>query len=386
MDLEEARNKSKITQEERDAIAVKGEEFATVKPKTIEDLTAVESAFSTSYDKLKEEASNYEQQASILGISFNMTLESTGISNGLANISFNIEEIKRQIEEKGANPFETSKDAISAANFTTHYGQRAEAVKEDVLALYDISRQYAEEATFELKKGVDGRVQDVIKRTKLRLIAMKKQELQGKKISWLGRLRGLDKLRDIELENLNLEEQLIANTPIQQKGSYSIVDSLAELKAFSARELNKQNTQEMDDILTATGQIFSVDERTLSAKVNQKLNSNLMVLDPKRRVSTATKIHKAEEKRQGLKATIRENEIYGYSNGVAPSKKGNALTKFEQVIALAVRDLDVDVPEDRRREFDTIISPANRITEPINTDAVRQAIRREQKQDDGWEH
>jgi hypothetical protein len=204
--------------------------------------------------------------------------------------------------------------------------------------------KYAEEALNDTKKGVDERIQNEIKNTKLKLLAIKKQEVMNRKISWFGKLRGLDKLKNLDLENINLEEQILMNTNLQVKENYSIQDSLADMRAFSIQELNGQNTQGMQDIINSVKQVFKINDFEIDNRAKMKLNSVPMVINEQnKKVKTSEKIANANNRKTMLMQELNSRyQPYGRNNNFAVVSQSQGLNEFYRTLHRTIEQTTIE--------------------------------------------
>ncbi len=340
---EEARIRQEETERREQEALERESQAVRTSASRLDGIESTPQIFYNTYESLKTEEARYRNVAQTLGIPFSMQLPTKSISDNLQAMEEHIKVIRERAQELSGQTYESTKSALKASCELGGYVVAFDDAKAQRDSLYRVTEDYEAEAMFEAKKGIDERIQDIIKRTKLQVIEMKKREVQERKISFWGRLRGLDKLQEAELRNLGLEEELVKKTPIVEKAEYSVHDSLAELRAFSRRELDGLATDEMMKFDASVRSFFSVDDSEISARADMK-NRNLLpaVIQPKkRRLSTAKKIARANEKTEALKAELAEvkkENVGAISFGnTAQNTKSNALENFAQIIKTTVR-------------------------------------------------
>ena len=285
-----------------------------------------------------------------------MRVQNDRIEPNISIITQNIQKMKEKIEKLQETSFTDSEnDAISAASAIQEFGGKAANMRVTENLLMDTVKYYSDSALFDTKKGLDEKVQTTIKETKLRLLARKKKELTERKISWFGRLRGLGKLRDIEMANIELEEQILKNSSIKEKSEYNVQDTLADMRAFSIRELDGQNTEEMEAIIHSVGAVFSVHSDVIEDRARRKLNAVPMVIvDPRKRIRTSEKIAKAERRNSELRAEfVDAYNSYGMNSDFARYTNIIPLNKFYSLLDEAVKDTTFEETENFRNT-DTI--------------------------------
>lgn len=302
----------------------------------LSEIDKVPSSYVSTYESLKAEEKTYADMARTLGIQFDLQLPTQDIDSLLRYIAKNIQDIKTRVEDIKGKNFEDDDELGEAASKISSYNIKAECVRRHGSKAYEITQEYRDEALFDTKKGIDGRVQEIIKSTKLQLIAMKRSEIEGRRISFWGRLRGLDKLQEAELRNLNLEEEIVKKTVTVEKPDYSVHDSLAELRAFSRRELDGLATEEMIQFNNVVRRYFGVDDSEIERRADTKLRTSMpTVIEPKkRRMSTAKKIERANARTQSLQVELLDtkNAPRPQNNNSFVSRKSNAINRFVKVL------------------------------------------------------
>lgn len=318
-------------------------------PKVISTFQRAPDMLKNTYNSLKNEESRYSQMADILGVPFSLHIPGENIEENLEKLSKNVEDIKTRIDEITGTTFETSKSAMEAVSTLNNYQQKSETVKDNQNVSYNTVKQYSDEATFELKKGVDESVQRTILSTKYKLLQARRREVEGRKISFFGRIRGLGKLKDIELQNIDLEEKILRNTKIQSKSEYSVQDALADMKVFSIRELDGQNTEEMNQLSKRIRRVFGVHDNIIEMRAQEKMRSVPMVMtDIKKRVRTSEKIRRAEQRNSNLQAELADTQnSFGQNPGFGAYRRSEAIQNFERILDDTVK---ITMTQDDRPE------------------------------------
>lgn len=348
------REKAKRRQEE--TIKEKTKEFGNLKNKFNMVMDKAPDTYTNQYYALKDEEMKYYNMAKLLQIPFNMRVENDRIEPNISKISQNIEAMKQRIETLQATSFDTERTAIVATDKMQAFGKVATDVRVNENLLMDTVRDYSQEAMFETKKELDKKIQDTIRSTKLRLLDRQRQELQNRKISWFGRIRGLGKLRDIELANIALEEQILRNSSFKVKGEYSVQDSLADMRAFSIRELGGQNTEEMENIINNVKSVFGVHEDVIEDRARRKLNAvPMVILDRRKRVRTSEKISQAEKRNENLQIEFTDAyNSYDFNEAYRPSGKTQSLERFYNLMEETANITRVENGENERGISQTI--------------------------------
>lgn len=280
-----------------------------------------------------------------------MRVQNDRIEPKLIAITKNIEKMKEKIVELQDESFvDNERTAMTAISTMYDFELKAGNMRVTQNLLMDTVKDYSDSALFNTKKGLDEKVQTTIKETKLKLLERKKKELVERKISWFGRIRGLGKLRDIEVANIELEEQILKNSGIKVKTEYSVQDTLADMRAFSIRELDGQNTEEMEKIIQSAGDVFPVYQDVIEDRARRKLNAvPMIIVDSKKRNRTSEKIAKAEKRNSELRAEfVDAYNSYGMNSGFARYTNIDSLEKFYSLLDEAVKDTTFESPENTR--------------------------------------
>lgn len=282
----------------------KREEFKEVSIKVSGMLEKAPEMFYTAYEQLKAEEDKHAQMARDLEVPFTLRVPRQECEINLEQISINLETLKKKVSDIIAEAkFETPEKAITSATAMKDYGTIAKTVQDRQNSLYNMVKAYSDEAQTEAYRGVDERIQTIIRDTKLQLLAIKRQDLQERRISFWGRLFGAGQLKQIELDNLKLEESILKNTPIKQKTSYNIQDSLADMRAFVIKDLNDQNTNNTNAVLLSGMAVFGIPSEVIDEKAQRKLHSVPMVMtDVRRKPRTSERIAKAKQRNIDLEA------------------------------------------------------------------------------------
>lgn len=287
------------------------------------------------YQKLRNEEKKYADFARKLGIRFDLSVDKDGIEQNLATISGNIAEMKRRIGAITVGDTTSMPEVESALTTVIEYNQALFDSSRSTTELAHITQEYSNEAFFATKKATDERAQNILKDVKLQLLEAKKREIQDRKISFFGKMRGLDKLKIAELQGIDLEMQLLKAMPIGEKTNYSIRDTLADIRVFSINELSGQMTPEMQSFEDCVRGFFSVDERAIQALVATKLNAHPIAIEPQKRWQrTSSKIDKVLNRNEELRNGIYRAQYSAHNNVQSINRYNphNPRTRFLETI------------------------------------------------------
>lgn len=308
------------------------------------------------YQELLDEESKYASFAKRLGIPYDLHLDTKNLEQNLGLVTNNVIEMGRRILAINIDKDSTMTDVENALTMIRDYNTSLTNSYKMGVGLTDVVSEYGKENLETTKKATDERAQQILKKVKLKLLERKKQEIEGRKISLFGRIRGLDRLKAIELEGVKMEIQLLKSTPIQTKTSYSIRDTLSDIRAFSMSELSDQMTEDMQFFEDTVKEFFTVDEVAIEKMAKRKLNAHPMVIEPKRRWEwTFEKIKKASIRNEGLQVELSKAQFYTNKDnrGIRQYNRNNARDRFSAVLKNIVAETTLpDVPnnEDKTKK------------------------------------
>ena len=215
----------------------------------------------------------------MLGITFDSAVDTQSINSYVDNIKGNINKVGQQIDLTSIP--ENSQTEISESSeelLETVYLPSREA---DMLcqSLYESVQEYDKQAINGIKKGIDHKVQTIIQTAKIDQLLKKKEKIQNRKLSWIAGITGQKRLKEIELENLDLQIEFERSKPIIQKSTYSIHDSLSDMIAYSKGDLDGHLTPAMQELLLIVPTYFGINRESIERSAEEKLNSKPMVLD-----------------------------------------------------------------------------------------------------------
>lgn len=328
-------------------------EFKEVSTKVSGMLEKAPEMFRSAYEQLKAEEDKHAQMARDLEVPFTLHVPREECEINLEQISINLETLKKKVSDLIAkSQFETPEEAITSATAMKDYGAIARAVQDRQNTLYNMVKTYSDEAQTEAYRGVDERIQTIIRDTKLQLLAIRRQDLQERRISFWGRLFGAGQLKQIELDNLKLEESILRNTPIKQKTSYNIQDSLADMRAFVIKDLNDQNTNDTNAVLLSSMEVFGISAEVIDEKAQRKLHSVPMVMtDTRRKPRTSEKIAKAKQRNTDLEAEFLEVINSAQGDKLPDAKANSVVQNFAEILRITALETTDEKPRQERERI-----------------------------------
>lgn len=351
---QEARAKSeqesKIKSEKR-----KKDVAVALKKQHIDDEThSIPDSVETTYYELKQEEIKFSSLARKLGLDYSITkTDDTNIRSSIEQIKSNMQRIGEQVQRID-DP--TKLDKVSGIlSELENLTQDGSITKEHSTMLRE---------TFE--KSFDSKVQDLIRNSKLSMLEQERGQVESEKISLIGRIMGKGRLKQAKLDNIDLKRQLLMTDGKEEKGTYSLEDSLSDLYTYSHCELGRKLTPEMQQflvVLKADPQLKQmINQQSLRLQYEQKVNDRqnagqLVPIDENKRVSN---------RHQANILQVQNNEM----NRQIQNNRARTVTKQNNLSSISVND---DSPLNR---FQNILNEINLSTQTRET---RQQQRAEQE-------
>ena len=177
---------------------------------------------------------------------------------------------------------------------------------------------------------------------------------------------GKGRLKQAKLDNIDLKRQLLMTDGKEEKGTYSLEDSLSDLYTYSHCELGRKLTPEMQQflvVLKADPQLKQmINQQSLRLQYEQKVNDRqnagqLVPIDENKRVSN---------RHQANILQVQNNEM----NRQIQNNRARTVTKQNNLSSISV---NADSPLNR---FQNILNEINLSTQTRET---RQQQRAEQE-------
>ena len=267
------------------------------------------------YQALKKEESIFQKIADSFGFKFEFPIDHASIETSILHIKNSIKEMEKRIKQIELDKNASKEDATKCAQKVNQYKYKVENIRKLINNLNELIEKYKQECSFATKKGIDEASDSIIKRSRYKALLDKKAEIEGRKISWFGKIRKLNKLKDLELENISLQIEALKAMSSPLKSKYSIHDTLSDIMVFSINELGGQKTPEMTKFEAIVGKFFKVDEQAVNTLATKKLHDYPMVLEPtKKKEKTSRKIARLIDKNTRLRNDISRNGANYWKN------------------------------------------------------------------------
>ena len=293
----------------------KKSEYGMKFSETVQNLDRILQNISFNYEQLRSRAKNHAKMSRTIGILFHSAIDASAIEKYIQASSQNIRKMKEEIGTNEIGENSSLEEIYHALTRLESFKGIADSALCTSGELAGVVKLYDEQALIDTKRGIDHKIQNVIRKNKIALLTQKKQVVQGRKVSWLGRMTGGQKLKDAELQNLDLQIEFERTRPVVEKGTYSIHDSLADMIAFAKGDLEGLLTQEMQDLRSRITRYFKVNERDIENKANAKLQAKPVPVQAGSRESTSSKIKRLNADSMQLIRGIQENTYQNGRNG-----------------------------------------------------------------------
>lgn len=305
----------------------------------------------TTYNELKHEENKFSELATKLGLNYSITkTDDIDIYSGIAQIKSNMQKICEQIQKV---------DDITKLDKVSDVLQELEGLTQDGI----ITTQYTQELKEVFEKSFDTKVQEIIKQAKVSKLLNEKEQLENEKISIMGKVFGKGKLKQAQLDNIDLKMKLLMTEPQQEKETYSLEDSISDL--YTYLEFEKDMTPEIEEFLMIIKKEPElkkmIDKQSLEKKYAQKTNNiknagKLIPVDEKRK-TTRQQINILQLQNNDMSRQIQNNRAKTVTRQNSLStisvNSNSALNKFQNIVNEIKLSTQFD-KEDRHNEIEQI--------------------------------
>ena len=342
--IEEQQRREKEQEEKRSAEAeaeskrrseqIKKDMVVNLKKESIAQQTqAIPDSVETTYSELKQEEIKFSRLATKLGLTYSITkTDDTNIYSSINQMKSNMQRIGEQIQKV---------DNLEKLDKVSGVLQELEALAQDGT----IKTQYSTELKEIFEKSFDAKVQDLIKQSKMSRLQEERGQVENEKVSIFGKILGKGKLKQAKLDNIDLKIKLLMSETHDEKGSYSLEDSLSDLYTYSHCELGKKLTPEMQQFLMeikADSQLKQmIDQQSLEMQYKQKVSDRenagqLIPIDENRKLSNRQQINMLQLQNNDMSRQIQNNRaktVTRQNNLSSIAIKSNsALNRFQNIV------------------------------------------------------
>lgn len=344
--IELAEREEKARQEEQEANAKLEQESKRKSEKRKKDVavglkkehieqqtTSIPDSVETTYYELKQEEIKFCGLARKLGIDYSVIrTDDTNIYSSINQIKTNMQRISEQVQ-KVDDP--TKLDKVSEVL------QELDSLTPDGT----ITAEHSEILKDTFGRSFDAKVQNLIRSSKLSMLEQEKGQVESERISLLGKILGKGRLKQAKLDNIELKKQLLLTERLEEKGTYSLEDSLSDLYTYSQCELGRKLTPEMQqflEVIKADPQLKQmIDQQSLKMQFEQKINDRqnagqLIPIGENRRISNRhqakiLQVQNNEMNRQiqnnRARTVTRQNDLSSIS-----INNNSALNRFQGIV------------------------------------------------------
>lgn len=221
----------------------------------------------------------FSEMCSVIGIPFNSSIDIQSMKLYMSTVQKNVNGVIDEIDlsvipdnskmELVETLSENLEEIYLASNQTNTFLQE---INESI-------KQYNVDAIKDIKRGIDFKAQAIIKSARIEQLKKQKEFIKKRRISLFGKIAGKEKLKEIELENLDLQIEYERTRPVVQKDEYSIHDSLSDVLVFSKEELNGQMTPAMQELFSTVTMYFGINRDSIDKKADEKISYKPTVLE-----------------------------------------------------------------------------------------------------------
>ena len=295
--------------------------------------TSIPDSVETTYYELKQEEIKFCGLARKLGIDYSVIrTDDTNIYSSINQIKTNMQRISEQVQ-KVDDP--TKLDKVSEVL------QELDSLTPDGT----ITAEHSEILKDTFERSFDAKVQNLIRSSKLSMLEQEKGQVESERISLLGKILGKGRLKQAKLDNIELKKQLLLTERPEEKGTYSLEDSLSDLYTYSQCELGRKLTPEMQqflEVIKADPQLKQmIDQQSLKMQFEQKVNDRqnagqLIPIGENRRISNRhqakiLQVQNNEMNRQiqnnRARTVTRQNDLSSIS-----INNNSALNRFQGIV------------------------------------------------------
>ena len=292
--------------------------------KTTDFLSSVPETIEFYYDNIKSNSIAFSQMCVNLGIPFNSDINNLDIEMYIDRIKQNIGTIK---EKNSLKPVSTDTGSIEMVNSSKEsldnvYNMmiHANAITEN---LNNVVQLYNHQGIEDIKKGIDFRIQELIRKAKIEQLENKRIEVLSRKKTFWGRITGKNVINELELQNIDLQLEFERTKPIIEKTEYSTHDSISDMFVFANENLNGVLTPEMQDFCQGISSIFRIDTKQIDKKIQEKMHSYPLPITNDRKTSFKEQKEKLLKSNMSFSHAIEENVLNKSRKVTDFSKYGN---------------------------------------------------------------
>ena len=267
----------------------------------------------TIYEDLLKTDENSRTIAESLGITYKSRSEISEIGKKIEGIKEVLSQSEDNANKQRLDAHDESiskEDAIEKDNEVSEYSSSIIEAQRLVQSIESYGEEFGDEEFLNIKEEVYKKAMSLIKEAKTAKLNGQKEEIQGRKVGFFGKLLGKEKLRQAELKNVELKIEAEKNKkPDLRFNDFSVRTTLATI--YNAREeLGEKSSKTLTDFYNKIKENFvlengSFDDEKIAKMAKDLEGKNLPIAyDPKEK--TKDKIQRIQEENERLEAANKE--------------------------------------------------------------------------------
>lgn len=273
----------------------------------------------------------FSEMCSVIGIPFNSGIDIQSIKSYMLAVQKNIDVATDEIDLNvipGNSEIELVETLSEVLKEIFLANEQTNALLQEI---HGAINQYNIDAINDIKRGIDVKSQAIIKSARIEQLRKKREEVEKRKISFFGKIAGKEKLKEIELENLDLQIEYERTRPVVQKDEYSIHDSLSDVLVFSKEELNGQMTPAMQELFSTVTMYFGINRDSIDKKADEKISYKPVSLE-NLQIGVREKKSKLTSENSYLKQEIQNNGYINNNYGLRQYNVNSGVIAFTDVL------------------------------------------------------
>lgn len=293
------------------------------------------------YENLVQLENFYINQARYLGVDFSGFNQSGDLKQSLELFKKHLEAFKQKLEESknSIDENETNSFYISEIRKIQSFDADTVELEHELSALQEIVNNYKIQSENEIKQNLAKKVQDIIKEQEIRKYEEEHKKLCNTKVVFLGKLFGKEKLRQEQIENLELLIKSVSLRSVEEIDVINPEELLVNLYVCAIKNRDGNFSSEMVDIYSKIKSVYNQDDKSdfSDEKIHQLAteriaNSNSLVpIDDNKKKKTKEQIRVLHEENRQLQSQIFSQ--VGKNNNSLKNNKINYFTRFANSVS-----------------------------------------------------
>lgn len=305
------------------------------------------------YQQLLETEKVYKEFAEKFGLGVTGSVEDR-LAASVTSVNSLIKAARTELKKVEISDDSTLEQTQAQASQYARRMDGIDASRKIAGTLKEVTEVYSVQAEDSIKRDLYLKMNSLIQRTRITLLQQQSIRIKDEKASIFDGITGKSKLRQMQLQNIDLKMQLVSRTKPEAKSYYSVHDMLAEMYAFSQTELGGRQTPELqrlystmkNEFKTTGGKPISTEQIQEQAKpkIEKYQQQNLPAVPKKKfRLFGKTKDEMEYLQVQNSQLQTQINSINGsnFRSKIKPPEKP-ATEIFKQRLMDIVHNIDPD--------------------------------------------